>query len=291
MLAGLLLAAVAAVCYGSSSVLQAVGVRRAGGSGPASGGGAALAVALGRQPLYVLGLVVDGVGFVASVVALQFLPLFVVQAVVAANVAVTALLAAATGTALGRSAWTALAATAVGLVLLSVSGSPGQAEASGTGWQWALLALVLPLAAVPSIARHRRRRSEVLACGAGLGFTVVAVAARSVQLPAAWWHVLGQPSLWAVVSSGVAALVLFTLALDGGSVTAVSAVVVTVETVLPAVVGVTVLGDRVRTGSWPIAVVGFVLAVGGAVALARFGDGVPDDSAGGTAAAAGGLPG
>jgi hypothetical protein len=59
------------------------------------------------------------------------------------------------------------------------------------------------------------------------------------------------------------------------------------ETVLPAVVGVVVLGDEAKHGWVPVAVGGFVLAVGGALALARFGElraGAPGRAEAGAAA-------
>jgi hypothetical protein len=53
-------------------------------------------------------------------------------------------------------------------------------------------------------------------------------------------------------------------------VTVVAAVTLAVETLLPAVVGYAVLGDRARPGFLPVAVVGLLLTLAGAVALARY---------------------
>jgi hypothetical protein len=55
------------------------------------------------------------------------------------------------------------------------------------------------------------------------------------------------------------------------------------ETVGPALVGVIWLGDRTRAGLGRLTVLGFVVAVAGALALARFGEApeaVPDGSQG-----------
>ncbi len=90
MLTGLFCAVAAALAYGSASVLQSIGIRRAG----AKGVGASGLAGLKGQPLYFIGLALDGAGFFAMVVALQFLPLFLVQAVVAASVGVIAGIAA-----------------------------------------------------------------------------------------------------------------------------------------------------------------------------------------------------
>jgi len=72
VLTGLFCAVAAALAYGSASVLQSIGIRRAG----AKGVGASGLAGLKGQPLYFIGLALDGAGFFAMVVALQFLPLF-----------------------------------------------------------------------------------------------------------------------------------------------------------------------------------------------------------------------
>ena len=52
-------------------------------------------------------------------------------------------------------------------------------------------------------------------------------------------------------------------------VAVVAAVTFAVETVVPAVVGYAVLGDRARQGFLPVAVAGLLLTLGAAIALAR----------------------
>ena len=68
---------------------------------------------------------------------------------------------------------------------------------------------------------------------------------------------------------GALGMLLFAAALQRGPVTTASAVTFAVETVVPAVVGVMMLGDRPRAGFAPLAVIGFVTAIVGTVALAR----------------------
>jgi hypothetical protein len=51
-----------------------------------------------------------------------------------------------------------------------------------------------------------------------------------------------------------------------------TAAVILVETVPPAIVGVLLLGDSTRHGMAALAVTGFVIALAGAVLLARFGE-------------------
>ena len=272
MLIGLVCALLAALAYGSASILQADGIHRAGGES---------LTALIHQPLYLIGLGLDGVGFVGAVVALQFLPLFLVQAVVAASVGVTAVIAAMRGARLGRAGWIALAAAAVGLVLLALSADSEEGNQLPLLWRWVLLLSAFPVAALFVIGPRlwSGLAAPVLSFGAGLGFSVVAIAARSLEFPHPWWRLLRDPGFWAVLAGGGVAIGLFALALQAGSVTSVSAITFTTETVVPAAIGLGFLGDGVRAGYWPVAVAGFVLAVGGAVALARFAEGPPQPDA------------
>src|SRR6516225_7658147 len=97
MLVSLTAPLIAALCYGIASVMQAIAVREASSRphADAAGGGVdpGLVPRMLRQWRFVASLILDTLGFVAQLVALQRLPLFAVQAIVAANLAVTAVLA------------------------------------------------------------------------------------------------------------------------------------------------------------------------------------------------------
>src|SRR5690349_1928830 len=134
-------ALVATVSYGVGTVLQAVGARRASIAAHLD---VTLFGRLARQWLYVAGLALDAVGFVAAVLALRTLPLFVVQAAVAGSLGVTAATASfAFGFRLSTSAKAAIVGLVLGLVLLGASArSERVADLSGGGG-WILLAGVV----------------------------------------------------------------------------------------------------------------------------------------------------
>ncbi|MFF4951576.1 hypothetical protein [Streptomyces chattanoogensis] len=127
-----------------------------------------------------------------------------------------------------------------------------------------------------------RARAAVLGLGAGCGFGVVEVAVRLVDdfAPSA---LLTSPAVYALLIGGGAAFLLLTSAFQRGSVTTATAAMVIGETVGPALAGVLWLGDRPREGLAPLAVLGFALAVTGALALARFGEAPARDQARNTA--------
>ena len=270
MILGLAGALAAALCYGTATVLQAVGVRRMAAS-PASAGVLARAR---TGHLYAAGLALDGVGFVASVAALRTLPLFVVQSAVACSVAVTAVLSVAfMGAHLRRVEVIALGAIGIGLVALAASASPDQAVTPSGPQTWLVLAGVVPVAllAAPALIPARRAAGStviVLALAAGLGFGGVGIAARVLVIPDPWWHLLADPVAWALAAYAVLSTLCYAVALARGSTTVVAALTFGAETVVPAGIGLLWLGDRVRTGWAGLAVIGFVAAIGGCLALA-----------------------
>jgi drug/metabolite transporter (DMT)-like permease len=261
----------AAVCFGWASVLQAVAAR-ADPSG--AGVDPRLLVRLSRQLPFLLGIGLDLAGFAAELAALRSLPLFVVQAVVAANLAVTAVVAAWLLKArLSGREWAAVTAVCAGLALLGLASGPEHPAAVSLTFRLALLACACAMGAV-GVAAGRLRgeaRSAVLGLVAGLGFGVVAIGARVVTSLSPV-HLARDPATYAVAVGGLMAFLFFATALQRGSVTTTTATMVVAETVVPALVGVLALGDDPRRGFAAVAVAGFFLAVAGALALARFGE-------------------
>ncbi len=264
----------ASACFGLATALQARGARTAEpGSGAAN-----LLVSAARQLPYILGLAVDAAGFVLEIIALRSLPVYAVGAALAASLAVTAVVA---GPLLGArprgKEWAAVVAVCAGLAVLALaSGKEGGSHGSPALRWWLLAAALLVLALGAGTGRLTRltptARSAVLGLAAGLGFGVVEVAVRLLD-PLTVRGVLTSPALYALLVGGAAAFLLLTSALHRGSVTAATAGMVLGETIGPALVGVLALDDRTRAGWAPAAVAGFALAVLGALALARFGEG------------------
>jgi len=267
---GYLLALLGATGSGVGSVLESLGVRRAG----AYGGDSDDLGRVARQPVYWSGLAADLIGFLCAAAALHRLPLFLVQSVMALSVGVTATVSLALGIRLSRRGWYALGLGALGLILLAISAQPGPARPMPDVWHWVLLGMVIPVGLIAWLGKKvpQRAVAPVLAFGAGLAFTVVAVSARSLSGFDSVGGLLGQPGVWAIAVNGVAGAVVFAMALQNGSATTVTAVMFTTNTVLPSLVGLLVLGDTVRSGFAAVAVVGFVLAVGGAIAVAHYAD-------------------
>jgi hypothetical protein len=109
-----------------------------------------------------------------------------------------------------------------------------------------------------------------LAVCAGLGFAGTAIAARALFIPTPAWHLAGEPVAIALVAYGACGILMFASALQRGAVTATAAVMLGVETIVPAFVGFAALGDRTRPHFAVVAAVGFILTVGAALTLGRY---------------------
>jgi drug/metabolite transporter (DMT)-like permease len=264
-------ALLAAVCFGAASVLQARGSRTV----PAAEGiDPRLLHRMLRSWPFLAGLGLDLLGFIFELAALRTLPLFLVQSAVAASLAVTAVLAARVlGESLAPREWAAVVTVCAGLALLGVSaGREGSSDPGGRFDLGLALALLGVLLLALLVARRREPvRSIGLGVAGGLGFGVVALAARTLTdlRPVA---LLRNPSLYLLAAGGVVAFLLYATALQRGAVAVATAALVLGETVVPAAIGTLVLGDRARPGLAWLAVTGFLLAIAGALALARFGD-------------------
>ncbi|WIM89140.1 DMT family transporter [Candidatus Mycobacterium wuenschmannii] len=276
MLIGLLLALGCSVCYGTATVLQAAATREVDSGTSDSGVDAALLLRALRQWRYLLGVALDGLGFLLQVAALRLVPIYVVAAAIAASLAVTAIVAAWLLSArLSSTEWAAVAVVCASLAMLGIAAGPEGTGHGPAGLGWALLAIAGVVFAAGAAAGRLsdRNRALVLGFGAGAGFGVDEIAVRlidSVDLTeASFW---ANPAIYALVAGGAAGFLLLTSALSRGSVTTAVAGMVIGETVGPALVGVAWLGDRTRPGLGWMVEAGFVIAVVAALALSRFGE-------------------
>ena len=266
----------ASVCFGTATVLQAMAARAADASD--GGDGSAFAVTLFlravRQWRYLAGLALDGVGFLLQIAALRSVPIYAVGAALASSLAVTAVVSARLlRVRLNGSEWGAVGVVCAGMALLGIaSGTEGDRSGPAAlgyvmlGTSLAVLGLALSGGRLPE-----RGRALALGLGAGCGFGVVEVTVRLIDSLAPS-DLLTNPAAYALLVGGSAAFLSLTSALQRGSVTTATAGMVIGETIGPALVGVVWLGDRTREGLGWVAVLGFAVAVAGALALARFGE-------------------
>lgn len=226
---------------------------------------------------FVVGTVLDLVGFGLGALAARLLPLFLSQTVISANLIITAVLSVRLlGVRLTRAEWTSIGVVCAALVLLATAaGEEGSGHGIPIATHWWLLAVSLALTVGGTVAvRLVGPRAAILAgLLSGLSFGALGVGVRILGgvAPFDLTALLTDPALYAIVTAGVGGMYLHTVALQIGSVNGATAALVVGETVLPGAIGVLWLGDASRAGLAWMAVLGFVLAVAGAVAVAWFG--------------------
>lgn len=260
-----------AITAGLATVLQAMAVRRVplvrGLRSPSFG-------ALLRSPLYLSALGLVLAGFVITAAVLQSLPVFIVQAGRASSLAVTAVLSVVLlNHRLTRLEVGALVGVCVGLATLALCTPKGSAVDASTAVRLGLLAAAAVLVVIAVLAIRLpvgRGSGAVLALVAGLAFAVPPVAARGIG---SWGpaDLIADPAAWALGVSALIGLGASALALQRTSVVLATCLVVSVETVLSAALGVALYGDEPADGRWGLAVLGVAITLGSSMALARFG--------------------
>jgi drug/metabolite transporter (DMT)-like permease len=264
LLLGLLFALAATGANSGAALLQAMGARRA--SRPAT---AVL------HPVYLLGLTLDIGGWVLTVLALRFMPIVAVQAIVAAQVVITVVASHwVFDTPLRRLDVAAAAVNVVGLALLVASASTDDSEVvASTAGVVALVIVLVVLGVVGVVVAIRSRRALPMAFLAGLAFGGTAVAVRLVRLDGPFDVLVRQvatdPVVYCLLGYAALGLGFYTVALARGAVGPVVGVLAVTETLAPGLLGLLFLGDGVRPGWIPAFVLGLVLAMGGVVVLAR----------------------
>jgi hypothetical protein len=275
VLIGFLLALGCSVCYGAASVLQAAATRSVE-AGSGSGIDTVLLMRAARQWRYLVGIGLDGLGFLLQVAALRMVPIYVVAAALAASIAVTGIVAAWVLSArLSAAEWTAVGVVCLSLVVLALAAGPAHFRHAPPGLGWALLGVVAVLFIIGAAAGRLPDRSRALALGlaSGSGFGVIEVGVRLIEvLDPTKRSFYTNPALYAAAAGGAAGFLLLTSALHRGSVTTAVAGMVVGETLAPAFVGAVWLGDRARDGFGWLVIGGFAVAVAGALVLARFGE-------------------
>jgi drug/metabolite transporter (DMT)-like permease len=250
-----------AIGYGAASVLQAIGAGHQAGT---------LRTLI--DPVYLAGVVLDLLAWLASLVALRTLPVYQVQSLLAGSIAVTVLLARTTlGHRLRRVDLAAIGVTVLALAVLAASSGPQQPIAlSSPDATW--LALAAIGVALLGLGAVRARLAEAAGALAGLAFGGAALCARAVVLPPDVVHHLtrlaSDPLIWGLLGYGVTGMLLYAQALENGAVGPVTALLWITEVVAPSLVGVLLLGDTVRDGWLPFAVVAVLAAVLSAAVLA-----------------------
>jgi hypothetical protein len=247
----------AAVCFGTASVLQHHGANRVRRRFPLNPG---LLVDVARQRLWLLGIVAEGSAVAMHMVAVNLGPLSVVQPLLTMGLVVALPLQAALGVPPSRQALLAATLTVAGLAVFLVvqptleSRDPQRI----TDWLPGLALVTSTGFAALGIALTRRGRARSL----GLGATAGAAFALSAALVKTWGEILaagGLPALasswelWTALSAGLLGALLSQAAFQSGPLGGPLAAMMVIDPVIGVTLGALVFGESFATG--PLAAV------------------------------------
>nr|WP_208863074.1 hypothetical protein [Micromonospora chersina] len=258
------------VAYGFANLLQSVAAARTTVHHTFDPG---LLLRLASHRTYLVGLSCQVVGFVLAFLARRDLPLFLVQASVAAGLGVTAVL----GVLVLK--WRLPAAEVALLVLLFggitalvLAAQPAPSRQLGTA---GLVGLAVALGVIAvlgffAVRLHGAPGSVVLGSLAGMAFSAAAVAARPLASADSVEAFVRDPLLYLLIAHSVVGQLLLGLAMQRGSTTAAVAAMDAAGAVPAAVVGLLLLNDRIWPGREWLAGLGFLVTLAAVVGLTRY---------------------
>jgi drug/metabolite transporter (DMT)-like permease len=276
-LQGLLLAGAAAITFDAGMVLLKI----RGDRHPPMDRFRAL-VAYGTDPLWLLGLVLQPIGYGLFLWALNKGPLAVVQPVMSAGIVLFVLAAVVVlGERIHPAEWAAIAAVGMGLLLLGSSLGTGEEEAAGGtgGWVAAYSAACLLGAAAASTWARGRAKGVAWGVWSGVllglgslwakGLVAGVAAAGPGRLASA---LAADPYLYLTAAGNIVGFWVLLHALRDTRSGIVFALSSTLSNVVPIVGAMASMGERLPEGSVAatLRVASLILTLAGAAYLARF---------------------
>jgi hypothetical protein len=247
MLIGVLAALAAATLYAVGVALQSLDARHAHSDDVLRPG---LLLGLVRRPRWLLGGIISFLGWPLQAFALAQAPLAVVQPALAFNLVVLLVIARRlTPDPITRSDVVGALAITAGVVALAVA-APSRGGDNGTR-TLVLVAVLGAVSALPLTLRgHMLRAAILLPAAAGVAFTLLAIATRLAS-DTLTGHRLLAGVCWLGVAgfSAYSATVCEMSAMRTRSATLVVPLVVSVESVLPIVVGPLAFSERLPTST------------------------------------------
>jgi hypothetical protein len=270
MSAGWVFLAAMIAAYGVANMLQSVAATRTTVHHTFDPG---LLLRLASHRTYLLGLVCQVLGFVLAFLARRELPLFLVQASVAAGLGVTALLGVLLlKWRLPAAEVVLLAMLVVGIAALVVSAQPGVARPLGTTGMIGLVGALGAIGVVGffTVRLHGAPGSVALGALAGLAFSAAAIAARPLAAAHSVQQFFQDPLLYLLIAHSLVGQLLLGLAMQRGSTTAAVAAMDAAGAIPAAVVGLALLGDKIAPGREWLAGAGFLITLAAVIFLTRY---------------------
>jgi hypothetical protein len=258
------------IVYGCSNLLQSVAARRIK---PHHSMHPSFLLRLAGQRTYMAGIGFQIVGFGLAFFARRELPLFVVQASVAAGLGVMAILGVALlKWRLPRGEMLMLGLLGVGVGALVVSAKPGESRPIDIVGVLVLCGVLAVIAVIGVFATRLKGVPGSVALGslAGLAFGAAAVDSRALAGVENWHMIPLSPLLYLLFAHSLMGSLLLGMAMQRGSTTAAVAAMDAAAVAPASVIGLAMLGDQIWPGREWIAAAGFTCTLIAVIGLARF---------------------
>jgi len=256
--------------YGCANLLQSIAAtrtRRCNSMQPS------LLLRLCNQRVYLFGVGFQILGFTLAFFARRDLPLFLVQASVAAGLGVMALLGVAfLKWRLPRAEVALLALLGIGIGALVLSAKPGVAHRLTPAGFVVLLAVLVVIGVLGFFAARLHGAAGTASLGslAGLAFGAAAVDSRVLAGAHHWSTVVTHPLLYLLFAHALLGQLLVGMAMQRGPITVAVAAMDAASTAPAAIIGLLLLGDQIRPGREWAAALGFGCTLAAVLGMARF---------------------
>ena len=252
MTLAVVLSLMAAVCFGTASVLQHQGANRVRRRFPLHPG---LLIDVARQRLWLLGIVAEVAGVALHMAAVNLGALSVVQPLLTVGLVVALPLQAVLGRPVSRRSLLAAVLVVAGLaVFLAVQPTVESRDPQRiTDWLPGLLVVLMVELAALGVALARRGRARSMGLGAAAG-TVFALSAALVKT---WGKILGAGGLpalatswelWTALGFGLVGALLSQAAFQAGPLGGPLAAMMVIDPVIGVSLGAIVFGESFSTG-------------------------------------------
>ncbi|MFI7604229.1 hypothetical protein ACIBTV_03810 [Micromonospora sp. NPDC049366] len=258
------------IAYGIANLLQSVAAARTTVHHTFDPG---LLLRLAGHRTYLVGLACQVGGFVLAFLARRDLPLFLVQASVAAGLGVTAILGVVVlKWRLPLAEVVLLALLFAGISALVLAARPAPSRQLGPAGLVALLVVLVAIAVAGffAVRLHGAPGSVALGSLAGLAFSAAAVAARPLASTPSAEVFVRNPLLYLLIAHSIVGQLLLGLAMQRGSTTAAVAAMDAAGALPAAIVGLLLLNDKIWPGREWLAGVGFLVTLGAVIGLTRY---------------------
>jgi hypothetical protein len=258
------------IAYGVANLLQSVAAARTSHEQRFH---PSLLLRLACHRTYLTGVLCQTLGFVLAFLARRELPLFLVQASVAAGLGVTAVLGVVIlKWRLPRAEVVLLGLLCLGIAGLIVSAEPAPSRHVGLAVELALGAVLVAIGVTGVFAVRLCGAPGSVALGllAGLAFGAAAVASRPLAGAPSMEEFVSDPLLYLLFAHSLVGQLLLGLAMQRGSTTAAVAAMDAASAAPAAVIGLVLLDDQIWPGREWLAAVGFLVTLASVIGLTRY---------------------